>query len=59
MTTARALRYRTLALAEPDADAAQLFRLIADEADRGFLCVAEKHSEAGPTEVPIAEQPKP
>jgi hypothetical protein len=58
MTTARALRYRKLALAEPDTDAAKLLRLIADEAELGILCVAEKHS-AGPTDMQIAEQPKP
>lgn len=53
MTDARALRYRKLALAEKDADAARLLRLIADEAERGILCIAERPSRKDPTQVLI------
>ena len=38
MSNPRAVRYRRLALQEPDKENAQLLRLIADEADRGILC---------------------
>jgi hypothetical protein len=43
MTTSnnRAVRYRRLALAEPDPEKAKLLQLIADEADRGVLVTAE------------------
>ena len=37
----RALRYRKLALAEPDRDKADLLNQIADEAERGILCTAD------------------
>jgi hypothetical protein len=36
----RAVRYRKLAMAEQDPVAAKLLRDIADEAERGVLCVA-------------------
>jgi hypothetical protein len=58
MTEARALRYRKLALAEPDADIARLLRLIADEAETGVLCVSDWQSKTGPTNVPIGSEPK-
>ena len=51
MTEARALRYRKLALAEQDSDAARLLRLLADEAEQGILCVADRHSGKGPKHV--------
>lgn len=38
----RALRYRKLALAEPDSEKAALLNTIADEAERGVLCTADK-----------------
>ena len=38
MSNPRAVRYRRLALAEPDTEKAQLLQLIADEAERGVLC---------------------
>jgi hypothetical protein len=41
MTNSRALRYRTLALKEPDKEKALLLQLIADEAERGVLVTAE------------------
>jgi len=41
MDQSRALRYRKLALQEPDKETAQLLQLLADEADRGVLCSVE------------------
>jgi hypothetical protein len=41
MSNPRALRYRRLALQEPDSERAQLLRAIAEEAERGVLCTAE------------------
>jgi hypothetical protein len=41
MSSARAIRYRRLALAEPDQDNARLLRLLADEDDRGVLVTAD------------------
>jgi hypothetical protein len=38
---ARAVRYRELALAEPDRSRADLLLKIADEADRDVLCTAD------------------
>jgi hypothetical protein len=49
MSENRAVRYRKLALAEQDPAAAKLLRQIADEAERGVLCVVERrltHSSA-------------
>jgi hypothetical protein len=37
----RAVRYRRLALAEPDPEKSKLLQLIADEADRGVLVTVE------------------
>jgi hypothetical protein len=41
MSGDRAVRYRRLALAEPDPEKAKLLRQIADEADRGVLVTSE------------------
>ena len=42
----RAVRYRRLALAEPDKANAALLQKIADEAERGVLCTVDrKHPE--------------
>jgi hypothetical protein len=42
----RAVRYRRLALAEPDEAKAALLHKIADEAERGVLCTVDrKHPE--------------
>jgi hypothetical protein len=41
MTNERAVRYRRLALAEPDPEKARLLYLIAEEADRGVLATAD------------------
>lgn len=38
----RAVRYRRLALAEPDRAKAALLQKIADEAERGVLCTVDK-----------------
>jgi hypothetical protein len=38
---ARAVRYRQLALAEPDRDRADLLLKLADEADRDVLCTSD------------------
>jgi hypothetical protein len=40
MSSARAIRYRRLALAEQDKDNADLLLKLADECDRGILCTA-------------------
>jgi hypothetical protein len=39
--SARAVRYRRLALATEDKDKADLLLKLADECDRGILCTAE------------------
>jgi len=52
MNSARAIRYRRLALAEPDIENARLLRLLADEADRGVLVTVE-HSRHDKIEIPI------
>ena len=41
MTSPRAVRYRRLALAEPDSEKVRLLQLIADEAERGVLFTAD------------------
>jgi hypothetical protein len=41
MNSARAIRYRRLALAEEDKAKADLLLKLADECDRGLLCTAE------------------
>jgi hypothetical protein len=41
MSDLRAMRYRRLALQEPDSERARLLRAIAEEAERGVLCTAE------------------
>jgi hypothetical protein len=41
MSTARAVRYRKLALATKDRADADLLVKLADECDRGLLCTAE------------------
>jgi hypothetical protein len=41
MSTARAVRYRRLALATGDQANADLLLKLADECDRGMLCTAE------------------
>lgn len=46
MTNARAVRYRRLALAEPDVGKARTLNLIADEAERGVLCVPMKSAQS-------------
>jgi hypothetical protein len=52
MSSPRAIRYRRLALVEQDNEKAQLLRLLADEADRGFLFTVE-HSRHDKIEIPI------
>jgi hypothetical protein len=41
MTNLRAVRYRRLALAEDDREKADLLLKLAEEADKGILCVAQ------------------
>jgi hypothetical protein len=45
----RAIRYRRLALAEPDKAKAALLLKIADEAERGVLCTADLSPSTPPT----------
>jgi hypothetical protein len=53
MNQLRALRYRKLALQEPDTEKAQLLQLLADEADRGVLCSVEWKRHSSKIEIPI------
>jgi hypothetical protein len=53
MNQSRALRYRKLALQEPDKENAQLLQLLADEADRGVLCTVEWTRHTSKVEIPI------
>ena len=53
MNQSRALRYRKLALQEPDKEKAQLLQLLADEADRGVLCSVEWKRHSSKIEIPI------
>jgi hypothetical protein len=41
-TYGRAIRYRRLALAEPDASKVALLLKLADEAERGVLCTVDR-----------------
>jgi len=52
MSTARAIRYRRLALVELDNEKAQLLRRLADEADRGVLFTVA-HSRHDKIHIPI------
>ena len=54
MNQSRSLRYRKLALQEPDKENAQLLQLLADEADRGVLCTVEWTRQI---EIPINSTP--
>jgi hypothetical protein len=53
MNQSRALKYRKLALQEPDKEKAQLLQLLADEADRDVLCSVEWTRLGSKIEVPI------
>ena len=53
MNHTRALKYRKLALQEPDKEKAQLLQLLADEADRGVLCSVEWTRHGSTIEVPF------
>jgi hypothetical protein len=48
MSSVRAIRYRRLALAQPNKAIADLLLKLADECDRGILCTAEWHSALPP-----------
>ena len=52
MDHSRALRYRKLALQEPDKEKAQLLQLLADKADRG-LCSVEWARQSPKINTPI------
>ena len=53
MDQLRALRYRKLALQEPNKEKAQLLQLLADEADRGVLCSVEWTCHSPKIKAPI------
>ncbi len=53
MSNSRALRYRKLALQEPDKEKAQLLQLLAEEADRGVLCSVEWKRHRSKIAIPI------
>ena len=53
MDQLRALRYRKLALQEPNKEKAQLLQLLADEADRGVLCSVEWTRHSPKIKLPI------
>jgi hypothetical protein len=60
MTDPRATRYRRLALAEKDPETVRLLRLLADEAERGILCVSQqKVRNPAPQATPVPEDPRP
>lgn len=60
MTDPRAVRYRRLALAEKDSEKARLLRLLADEAERGILCVSQQKAiNPAPQATPVPEAPRP
>ena len=44
----RAVRYRRLAMAEPNQENAALLQRLADEAERGVLCTAEPPVKLSP-----------
>ena len=44
----RAVRYRRLAMAEPNQENAALLQRLADEAERGVLCTAEQAVKLSP-----------
>jgi hypothetical protein len=49
----RAVRYRRIALAEPDKAKAALLLRIADEAEQGILCTVDRTpKQLAPTNVP-------
>jgi hypothetical protein len=48
MGNPRAIKYRRLALAEPDQGKAQLLQKLADEAERGVLITADWRKPAPP-----------
>ena len=47
----RAVRYRRLALAEPDKAKAALLQKIADEAERGVLCTVDRKQPVAEVEI--------
>ena len=53
MDQSRALRYRKLALQEPDKKTAKLLQLLADEAERGVLCAVEWTRQSSKIKIPI------
>ena len=53
----RAVRYRRLALAEPDKANAALLLKIADEAERGVLCTAEQTPRQHGPDIKTAKSP--
>jgi hypothetical protein len=55
MTNPRAVRYRRLALVEPDVENARLLRLLAAEADRGVLCTVQWAPRGSKIEIPIKQ----
>jgi hypothetical protein len=57
MDHARVIRYRRLALQEPDQDIANLLRLIADESERGVLVTSDWCALPRRLERPTMSQP--
>jgi hypothetical protein len=53
MDQLRALRYRKLALQEPDKETAKLLQLLADEADRGVLCAVKWTRQSPKIKIPV------
>lgn len=58
MSNPRAVKYRRLALVEPDEGKAQLLRLLAEEAEKGILITSDLHGpiieQASPIKIPPA-----
>jgi len=53
----RAVRYRRLALAEPDKAKAALLQKIADEAERGVLCTVDRALKQPVPDIASAKPP--
>jgi hypothetical protein len=53
MSNPRAVKYRRLALVEPDPERAQLLHLLAEEAERGILVTSDWRRPATPPPVSV------
>jgi hypothetical protein len=54
----RAVKYRRLALVEPDEGKAQLLRLLAEEAEKGILVTSDLHRAVTQQALPMKISPE-